>query len=75
LVADKRHDSGVPEHETLDAETAAVLVKVPIRPKTKPAMEVAATRVIAMSITVARTGEIPFLLLPVCIGHLRSAFG
>ena len=38
-------------------------MKVPNRPKTKPAMAIAAMRVIAMRMTVARTGEIAFLFL------------
>jgi len=50
--------SGVPEQDTVPAETKAVLVKVPKRPKTKPAIAIDATSVIAISRTVARTGEI-----------------
>ena len=41
--------------------TCAVLVKVPKRPTTKPLIAIAAMRVMAMSITVARTGEVSFL--------------
>ena len=55
--------SGVPEQETLEAETVAVLVKLPMSPKTNPATDVAATIVMAIRMTVASTGEIPFLLL------------
>jgi hypothetical protein len=54
--------SGVPEQDTLSAETIAIDVKVPIRPNTKPATATEATRVIAIRITVARTGEIAFRL-------------
>jgi len=42
--------------------TRAVLVNDPKRPKTKPATAMAAMSVIAMRMTVARTGEIAFLL-------------
>jgi hypothetical protein len=38
-------------------------VNDPNRPKTNPAMAMAAMRVMAMRMTVARTGEIAFLLL------------
>jgi len=47
---------------TTAALTLAVLVNEPKRPKTKPATAMAAISVIAMRITVARTGEIAFLL-------------
>jgi hypothetical protein len=47
---------------TTAALTRAVLVNVPKRPNTKPATAIAAISVIAMRITVARTGEIAFLL-------------
>ena len=57
------HDSGVPVQDTGVAETVAELLKVPNSPKTKPAIEVAATMVTAIRITVASMGEIPFLLL------------
>jgi len=43
--------------------TLAVEVKVPNRPKTKPAMAIAAMRVMAMRMTVASTGLIARLLL------------
>jgi len=43
------------------------LVKVPKRPNTKPATAMAAMRVIAISMTVARTGEIAFLRLGLLI--------
>jgi hypothetical protein len=43
--------------------TVAELVNVPKRPNTKPATAMAAMRVIAMRMTVARTGEMAFLLL------------
>ena len=43
------------------ALTCAVDVKVPNRPKTKPAMAMAAMRVMAMRMTVASTGEMAFL--------------
>jgi len=54
-------------HVVTLAETCAVLVNVPNRPKTKPAIAIAAMRVMAISMTVARTGEIAFLL-PVLVG-------
>jgi len=44
------------------AVTVAVFVNVPNRPKTKPAIAIAAMRVMAIRITVANTGEIAFLL-------------
>jgi len=47
----------------LAAETVAVFVNVPKRPNTKPAIAMAAMRVIAMRMTVAKTGLIPFLRL------------
>jgi hypothetical protein len=48
-------------HVVTLADTCAVLVKVPNRPKTNPAMAMAAMRVIAMRMTVASTGEMAFL--------------
>jgi len=45
------------------AATCAELVNDPNRPKTNPAMAMAAMRVMAIRITVAKTGEIAFLLL------------
>ena len=47
-------------------EIRAVLVNDPKRPKTKPATAMAAMRVIAMRMTVARTGEMAFLFFPCC---------
>jgi hypothetical protein len=47
---------------TATAEICAELVNDPKRPKTKPAIAIAAMSVIAIRITVARTGEIAFLL-------------
>ena len=47
---------------TTTALTCAELVNDPKRPNTNPAMAMAAMSVIAISITVARTGEIAFLL-------------
>jgi len=55
---------------TIDAEatvTLAVLVNDPNRPKTNPAMAMAAIKVMAMSITVAKTGLIAFLRLALLI--------
>jgi hypothetical protein len=49
------------------ARTCAELVNDPNRPKTNPAMAMAAISVIAIRITVARTGEIAFLLLLVIL--------
>ena len=43
------------------ADICAVLVKVPNRPNTNPAMAMAAMRVMAMRMTVASTGEMAFL--------------
>jgi hypothetical protein len=48
------------EHVTSVALTCAELVNDPKRPKTNPATAMAAMSVIAMRITVARTGEIAF---------------
>ena len=63
LVKMSVHCSGVPLQETPeDAETTAELEKVPSNPKKNPETAVAAMRVIAMRITVARTGEIALLL-------------
>jgi len=45
-------------------------VNDPNSPKTKPAMAIAAIRVIAMSMTVARTGEIAFLLPVWCASRI-----
>jgi len=50
-------------HEITCPLTCAELVNDPNRPKTNPAMAMAAISVIAMRITVARTGEIAFLCL------------
>ncbi len=51
------------------ADTCAELVNEPNRPNTKPAMAMAAMRVMAMRMTVARTGEMAFLLplFTICI--------
>ncbi len=47
----------------------AELERVPKSPKTKPAIATAAMRVMAMRMTVARTGEMAFLLplFTICI--------
>jgi len=45
------------------ADTWAELVNDPNRPNTNPAMAMAAMRVMAMRMTVAKTGLIAFLLL------------
>jgi len=45
------------------ADTCAELVNDPNRPNTNPAIAMAAMSVMAIRITVARTGEIAFLLL------------
>ena len=47
---------------TTTADTCAELVNDPKRPNTNPAMAIAAMSVIAIRITVARTGEIAFRL-------------
>jgi len=49
------------------SDTWAVFVNVPKRPNTNPAMATAAMSVIAMRITVARTGEMAFLFAVVCM--------
>jgi len=51
------------------SDTLAVLVNDPNRPKTNPAMAMAAMRVMAMRMTVAKTGLIAFLrlVLLICI--------
>jgi hypothetical protein len=48
-------------HATAVTVTLAVDESDPNKPKAKPAMATPATRVIAMRMTVARTGEIAFL--------------
>jgi len=48
-------------HDVTCALTCAELVNDPKRPKTNPAMAMAAIRVIAMRMTVASTGEMAFL--------------
>jgi len=55
--------SGVAPQDTTDAVTVAVFVNDPKRPKTKPAMAMAAIKVIAISMTVAKTGLIALCLL------------
>jgi hypothetical protein len=55
-----------PGRFTTEALTCAELVNVPKRPKTKPATAMAAMSVIAMRMTVARTGEMAFLFFPCC---------
>ena len=55
------------EHDVTCAETCAELVNDPKRPKTNPAIAMAAMSVIAMRITVARTGETAFLRFPIII--------
>jgi len=57
------------EHVTMDAVTLAELVNDPKRPNTNPAIAIAAIRVIAISMTVARTGLIAFLR---CVGAIRN---
>jgi hypothetical protein len=59
-----KQTSGVPEHDTEPAVTRAMLVNVPIKPKTNPATAMAAKSVIAISMMVARTGETAFLFFP-----------
>ena len=61
-------------HPTTCAETCAELVNDPKRPNTNPAMAMAAMRVMAMRMTVARTGEMAFLFLlfTICIVELPS---
>jgi len=54
-------------HEVTVAEICAELVNDPKRPNTNPAMAMAAMSVIAIRITVARTGEIAFLFFEVGI--------
>jgi hypothetical protein len=67
LVNMRAHVSGAAPalevQEVTLAWTLAVLVNDPNRPNTKPAMAMAAMSVMAISITVARTGLIAFLLL------------
>jgi len=55
--------AGPAMHAVTRAVTCAELVNDPNRPKTNPAMATAAMRVMAMRMTVARTGEIAFLRL------------
>jgi hypothetical protein len=58
-----RQFSGVPEHDTVPAETLAVLVNVPVNPNMYPEIAAAAMSVTATRMTVASTGEIPFLVV------------
>jgi len=58
------------EQVTATAVTCAELVNDPNRPKTNPAMAMAAMRVMAIRMTVARTGEIAFLCLELVILNL-----
>ncbi len=53
--------SGPCTNEAVETSIWAVLVNDPNSPNTKPPMAIAAIRVIAIRITVARTGEIPIL--------------
>jgi len=63
LVSTRLHTSlgAVYVQLVTDACTCAVDVKVPNRPKTKPAMAIAAMRVMAMRMTVASTGEMAYM--------------
>jgi hypothetical protein len=54
-------EAGVSCSEYVTSEIRAVLVNDPNRPNTKPATAMAAMRVMAMRMTVARTGEMAFL--------------
>jgi len=56
---------------TTDARTLAVLVNDPKRPKTNPATAMAAINVIAISMTVARTG---LMALRLFVAWQRSIF-
>jgi len=62
LVNDRVHTPVATLHEETDTLTWAELVNDPNRPKTNPAMAMAAMRVMAMRMTVASTGEMAFLL-------------
>ena len=64
-------------HTTVDEliESVAELVNVPNRPKTNPATAMAAMSVMAMRMTVAKTGEMAFLLFfffTICIVELQK---
>jgi hypothetical protein len=65
-------------HDVTCAVTVAELVNDPKRPNTNPATAMAAMSVIAMRMTVARTGEMAFLFFPCCtifiVGLLSSTF-
>ena len=61
LVSVRVHFRPDTEHEVTWALTCAELVNDPKRPKTNPAIAIAAMRVIAMRMTVASTGEMAFL--------------
>jgi hypothetical protein len=56
--------SGLPSHDAAVAETSGGLVKVPIRPKRNPATATPAIKVTAMSIIVAKTGDMAAFFLP-----------
>lgn len=61
LVRVTVYEPSTAERPTELTLTRAVLVNDPNRPKTKPAIPIAAINVIAIRMTVARTGLIPFL--------------
>ena len=61
------HTSVAAVHDVTCALTWAELVNDPNRPNTNPAMAMAAMSVIAMRMTVARTGLTAFLVLPMTI--------
>jgi len=68
------HTSVVPTHVVTCPLTCAELVNDPNRPKTNPAIAMAAIRVMAIRITVARTGEIAFLFF-VILKVIHSGLG
>jgi len=67
----------VPSVQVVDVVvTVAVFVNDPNRPKTNPAIAIAAISVMAIRMTVARTGEIAFLLPAWCVSCIfRRLYG
>jgi len=66
-VPDSQGDAPAWAKDTSTTSTLAELVNDPNRPKTNPAMAMAAMRVMAIRITVAKTGLIAFLRLALLI--------
>jgi len=68
-------DVSLAEHTAVETDRFAELPSDPNNPKTNPAMATAATSVIAMRMTVARIGEMAFLLLYLISFTVRWCWG